>query len=1027
MTTFSITTELNYSELTPKTGNDTYNLNGGKLLINSDTRYGPNTSRTTGVLGAINVSASLGGVLEIDGTSVRILPFSNGTGLVPNYGLVTDANGATGELLCVMLEKHGQIIYSPGEAMPSSGWIKLRSVSQPFVAGPLNGIGCTATGTDEVGWLLLAGAQDKSHSHSRLGSSKFNGLKYYLGETNGLRGQTLQLPFVAAENMISYPGVEIETFAGSNEYFFWANAANRFTSQHCSTDSRSSFVYISNAGVLTIGKGTDLSDCGYMPEPGCKIRIPNLITQCTGNSNYGVNVTPNDNINKRYRANYISSGNIWLTNVTGSWYWSIAQAYSCYVRDLHSCDQILIQEIASEVDVDNVHVGLSIYASSPLAIYALLFQQCYNGGKVGTVSGLRAESVSNSGYPTVLVNLYGEWTFKSIRSGQTGFPSAVNGSVFLNTCTNVTIDKLETFTKRFTSTGCRNITIKEHIYADACLGTTPTTQPCCAQEWFSSTDGVDSTNIKNWPGVINSHPYNGLIFCNTANNVKLRKTGTPAEPYDTGTVNQTGVIYLDGGNNSNIKIQRNWLTAVRTSLHSGTNTSKNTVIVNNYLTDPNKVIGPQQLDSLVHGNRHNNGSVPMSYIAVYGTSMWDAFTSDTTTRASIIFVEKTAANQNAYNVDSGNPKFTSQGAVVMREVGDTITWTWMWFIKGWNGLTSFVRQGVNLTNFLFEYDLDRGNGFTDVFKILSDTNLAAEQDIDPAEGFRFKVRISCIIAGNANRIDSIRIDGTTTLELQNEALYPLDNAEVSVSGLLLGSTVAVFRSDYQHGDEPVAIALDISEKNIVLSYPYDEEAPGYILKVRKPGYDVLSLEMDNDLFNDIPVAQQENKDGFSVSVYGRANGASYDLINITAEDLRIDIGNGKCSAEDIYDLISRWQASETGIRYSEALRFDGTDIIMMNGWRFRRANPIYTDAGVDALPVVDGQPNASPDDETNGSIDFKARSVRTYYLNQQPVYTLNDFAAAVWEYSQVNGLSAQNNLLKTKLAAETAVALTASI
>jgi hypothetical protein len=40
---------------------------------------------------------------------------------------------------------------------------------------------------------------------------------------------------------------------------------------------------------------------------------------------------------------------------------------------------------------------------------------------------------------------------------------------------------------------------------------------------------------------------------------------------------------------------------------------------------------------------------------------------------------------------------------------------------------------------------------------------------------------------------------------------------------------------------------------------------------------------------------------------------------------------------------------------------------------------------------------------------------------------LNDFAAAVWDYSQINGLSAQTNLLKTKIAAETAVALTAAI
>jgi hypothetical protein len=43
------------------------------------------------------------------------------------------------------------------------------------------------------------------------------------------------------------------------------------------------------------------------------------------------------------------------------------------------------------------------------------------------------------------------------------------------------------------------------------------------------------------------------------------------------------------------------------------------------------------------------------------------------------------------------------------------------------------------------------------------------------------------------------------------------------------------------------------------------------------------------------------------------------------------------------------------------------------------------------------------------------------------VYTLNDFAAAVWSFSQANGLTAENNLLGAKSSAETAVAIAASI
>jgi hypothetical protein len=54
------------------------------------------------------------------------------------------------------------------------------------------------------------------------------------------------------------------------------------------------------------------------------------------------------------------------------------------------------------------------------------------------------------------------------------------------------------------------------------------------------------------------------------------------------------------------------------------------------------------------------------------------------------------------------------------------------------------------------------------------------------------MRITCTVANVANRIDSLRIDGITTLALQNAALYPLDNATLNITGLTANSSVAVF-------------------------------------------------------------------------------------------------------------------------------------------------------------------------------------------------------------------------------------------
>ena len=250
-------------------------------------------------------------------------------------------------------------------------------------------------------------------------------------------------------------------------------------------------------------------------------------------------------------------------------------------------------------------------------------------------------------------------------------------------------------------------------------------------------------------------------------------------------------IYDDGGNNSNTMLQRNWMTSLRLGLHGGTNTSNTLTSVNNYQVDASKTIGPQQQNSQVHGNRFNSGGVPNSYSATYGNAMWDGFTGDTTTRAALILVEKTSYNPDAYAITYGLPRFTGAGRLAMLLAGDQIEWTWPWKILGWNGLTSFARQGSNVANFNYEYDLDKGSGFTG-WRVCSNAALLAETGIDPVAGFRLRIRITCTVANSTNRIDSFSIDGTTTLALQNAALYPLPETGFKIIGFSAGSDIVIY-------------------------------------------------------------------------------------------------------------------------------------------------------------------------------------------------------------------------------------------
>lgn len=791
MASYSITTTQYITALTLKTGGDTYNIDGGTLVIDADSRWAPNATAATGAIGGVTVSSTVGGSMVVTTEFTKVIPYNLGAGVVPAYGTVITQGTASGVLLCVMETAMGGAVYAAGAAMPVSGYIKVRVTSPGFVSGLLTGITASASGPEVQSWIMVVGQENLTHTHSRLGTMYFRGDWIDCGTTTGVAGQSVQLPFFTAESSVHYPGVEIETSPGSGVYQYWPNAGTRHTSANSSTDTRSSFVYITSAGVLWIGRGSDSSTCGYVPTAGCNIRIPSIILQNCTSAARSVNVEPARNMGTRYESSYTNAGLMNVSKVTGAWYWNVIQAYSVYIRDLHVCDNILLGECATAMDIDNLHQGLSTSATD-FASNGIVIQQSYNGGTIGSMSWLRATATSTSAYAAIIVNCYGGWTIGKLRGGSVGKATAVSGAIYINTCGPMVIDEITTFTKRILIQAADNLRISKIVYADDNIGTTDTTAQSRAVETVGQCVTVVINGIENWPGVANTHPYLALAMCNTTKKFQLLNCGTAAAPYNAGSANIMGYIWDDGGNNDNIKIQRNWTTALRLGLHGGTNTTKRLTSVNNYMTDASKTIGPQQLDSFVHGNRFNSGGVPGTYSAVYGTCMWDGFTGDTTTRAALILVEKSLSNPDAYQITGGSPKFTGAGRCIFLNVGDRIEWTWQWKILGWTGLTSHAITGQNTANHLYEYALDKDGAGFGAWKTMNTTNLLAETGIDPVIGFGLKMRITCTVANSTNRIDSLRIDGTTTLAIQNAALYPLESIGLTITGISPGSDVVIY-------------------------------------------------------------------------------------------------------------------------------------------------------------------------------------------------------------------------------------------
>lgn len=893
MANFTITSAQRITELANKAGADSYSVNGGKLTIDCDTRHGPNQSATGGPLGHITASGTLGGELFIDSSAVRLIPFSAGSGRVPDAGATITQGAATAELLCVMSDKTGGNVHTGN--MPSSGWLKVRGTG--FAAGALTGINATATGQDETGWMVVVGAEGKSVVMGRRGLLNINNgtaIWFAAGVTSGARGQTIQLPHFNADGATHYPGVEIETAPGSGVYAFWANVGTKFKSTFISDDSRSRYVHISATGLVTLGRGLDNQNAGDLPVAGCAVRVPNLILQSCG-GNKAVNSDPSDTFTNRYKTSFAFGGNLRHGGSTGAWYWTLAQPHSVVANDLHTCDQFAMSRCATRPEFDGLFVGLST-KNSFAAVSPISITQCVAGGIVGRMGGVRAECTGPSHYSAYFGNLGGTWTFESLRGTFASDCTSVAGSVFFNACDDVTVENVETVGKRLLVNNGSKVRIKRHTYADNVRGTTLTTAASHAVEVLGASD-CEVLDIRNWPGVANVHPYAGLVYASTTKRLVTGHVGSAAAPFNAGTANVMGQFFSDGGNNVDAWLRRAWFTGLRTGLVSPNSSSTGHKQENCYTTDASKTQAPLQCRAISRGNRHNGGSVPTSYTGTYGTPFWDAFTSDTTARLVVAFTEPLASD-GTYTLQAGSPQFTGGGGIVMSQ-GDVAIWEMPAPMLGWTGMTGFAVSGSNTALHTVEYDIDRGAGFTGAYQVLTTARLATEPV--STTGFRLRLRITCTASNYSNQLTGVRIDGSTTLAAQNAALYPIDVAQASLtlSGLQFGShiTVALDGDNVFSGSSVTATAS--------ISYP-DRAARDCVVTITKAGWHTETLTVPYSTAIIIPVHQHEAVQVAPVSESGDSANIAAAVQAILLDDFAAIDARISNTMHDAYNPNQEW-------------------------------------------------------------------------------------------------------------------------
>lgn len=217
MATISVD-QYNDDGTTSRTAGEALTINGATFTQRTDTRWHATAPASmTGTYSDILPSATLGGRFVIDARNVRWLAYNSGSGNVPAVGTdITQAGVSASYLLGV----YASLTSAPtavGNAMPTSGFIKLREVTGVFASGALTGIGASATGADVTGWMevVMDQAAGTDINIPRLGEFETRGAWFYLGNTDGTTAQVLQVPTNGGGATTHSPGVWIEKGTGS--------------------------------------------------------------------------------------------------------------------------------------------------------------------------------------------------------------------------------------------------------------------------------------------------------------------------------------------------------------------------------------------------------------------------------------------------------------------------------------------------------------------------------------------------------------------------------------------------------------------------------------------------------------------------------------------------------------------------------------------------------------------------------------------------------------------------------------------
>lgn len=395
------------------------------------------------------------------------------------------------------------------------------------------------------------------------------------------------------------------------------------------TDANNYVVLVPQNAVST-GNVTVRFTIGYIPPSGCHTRIPNVfMRQCTTGAR-ATNARPHATIGSRPVFTTTGAGAIDHEYAYSDWYYNFAQPYSIRLHNTAAgYDAMAISECATALDIDNGGVSMN----RALDVVTLTLTSCFAGGTIANWKCLRGNTPGTTDH-AVTVSLCAGQTFTACNAGIIQTPRSTGLGWNITQSRDLLFEYCRGINgSAFTLTSCSDIDVVDYDHVDRFIGVTNAVSATYAFALTTKCADILIRDItEGFAGTVpRVHAYAGLLNITSCDRVQFHGAGSFTYPLGDSTVltNSQGYIYVSGGNNSDIKVQRAYRHAVRTGLVSDTNSDKNVTYESlsapRLSTDLDYTMTVAALNAVVRGCK-----APLSNVAanasVYGTHLFDTFT-----------------------------------------------------------------------------------------------------------------------------------------------------------------------------------------------------------------------------------------------------------------------------------------------------------------------------------------------------------------------------------------------------------------